>query len=257
MAAKVKRALSVCPLAVAVIVAAACKSSPSTSLAPEDDACAGPCPASKIKHVVIVVQENHTFDDHFGAYCTAPAGSNPTCNAGPSCCEAMPATDAAGTVPTVLNDATMAGYDPPHDSACETAEMNGGAMDRFASAPAQAGNACGSPQNVAAVDPAVFQPVWDLASTGALADRYFQPVVGESYANDMFFARAQYVFTDNADAPLGAVGVTCGIEGNPVELTGTTLGDLLTAASVPWAFYAEGYAAMQQADGGCPPRPDD
>ncbi|HEY2517720.1 MAG TPA: alkaline phosphatase family protein, partial [Polyangiaceae bacterium] len=65
---------------------------------------AAPPPASCdggtcIQHVVIIVQENHTFDTHFGAYCTAPAGSNPTCNDGPACCEAMPATDPSGNKP--------------------------------------------------------------------------------------------------------------------------------------------------------------
>jgi phospholipase C len=258
MAIQVTRVLFVCPLLLAVVVAAACKSSPaSTALPPEDDTCAGTCPSSSIMHLVVIIQENHTFDDHFGAYCTAPAGSNPTCNAGPSCCEAMPATDPAGTTPTVLTDTTMGGYDPNHDAACETEELDDGKMDMFATAPTEGGNPCGNPQNVAAVDPTVFQPVWDLAGTGALADRYFQPVVGESYSSDMYLARAQFVFADNADAPLGAVGVTCGIEGKTVALSGTTIGDLLTAASIPWAFFAEGYAAMQEADGGCPPRPPD
>jgi phospholipase C len=206
---------------------------------------------------VVVIQENHSFDDHFGGWCTAPAGSNPTCNDGPACCEAMPATDPAGTAPTVLDDASMAGYGPPHDSACETAEMDDGKMDAFATAPMQSGNACGDARNVARVDPSLFQPVWDLAAGGAVADRYFQPVVGESYSNDMFFARAQFVFADNSVAPQGAVGVSCGLESTQQDLTGTTLGDLLTGASVPWAFFAEGYAAMQAADGGCPPKPDD
>jgi phospholipase C len=48
------------------------------------------------------------------------------------------------------------------------------------------------------------------------------------------------------------------VEGSDeVQFTGTTVGDLLTAASIPWTFYAEGYAAMQQADPGCPPKPAD
>ena len=38
-----------------------------------------PCPTSKIDHVVILVQENHTFDNYYGRYCTAAAGSAPTC----------------------------------------------------------------------------------------------------------------------------------------------------------------------------------
>jgi phospholipase C len=234
----------------------ACRSSPS-ALAPEDDSCAGTCPSSNVRHLVVVIQENHTFDDHFGGWCTAPAGSNPACNDGPGCCEAMPATDPAGTTPTVLDDTAMAGYDPPHDAACEAAEIDDGKMDAFATAPAQPAASCGDPRNVARADPAIIQPLWDLAADGALADRYFQPVVGQSYANDMYLARAEFAFADDSVAPLGAVGVSCGLESKQESLAGTTIGDLLTRASVPWAFYAEGYAAMRAADGGCPPKPDD
>ncbi len=36
-------------------------------------------PTRQIKHVVVIVQENHTFDTYFGRWCTAPAGSAPTC----------------------------------------------------------------------------------------------------------------------------------------------------------------------------------
>ena len=48
------------------------------------DASKGP----KIDHLVVIVQENHTFDSYFGRYCTAPTGSAPTCTTGPACCEA-------------------------------------------------------------------------------------------------------------------------------------------------------------------------
>ena len=246
------------PLALApALVAASCSSSSPSGGPTQDDSCAGPCPQSKVKHVVIVIQENHSFDDHLGGWCNAPAGSNPSCTQGPSCCEAMPASDPKGTKPTVLTDAAN-DYDPSHDAACETAEIDQGKMDAFTTAATPAGDAsCGDPRNVATADPATIKPLWDLASAGAVADRYFQPVIGESYANDMFFARAQYVFTDNSLAPAGAVGVSCGLESKQATLTGTTVGDLLTGASVPWAFYAQGYAAMKAADGGCPPKPTD
>src|SRR5690348_6601742 len=61
---------------------------------------------SSIKHLVVVVQENHTFDNYFGQYCTAATGSNPTCNTGPGCCEAGPATEPGSTMasPVMLTD---------------------------------------------------------------------------------------------------------------------------------------------------------
>src|SRR6185436_16100382 len=89
--------------------------------------CDGPCPASRIDHLVILVQENHTFDNYYGRYCTAAPGSNPTCTQGPGCCEAGPAREPSGASPIVLDDASNGSYDPNHTQACELAEANGGA----------------------------------------------------------------------------------------------------------------------------------
>jgi phospholipase C len=231
----------------------------SVDAGPQDTSCAGPCPASAIKHLIIIVQENHTFDDHFGGYCTAPPGSNPTCNDGPACCEGMPAADPAGVKPTVLTDKEHAKWDPNHTQACELAEIDDGKMDRFGNATPDGGSlaTCGGPENVAIADPAIVQPYWALASIGALADRYFQSVAGQSSSNDMYLARAGFVFVDNEYSPKGAVGETCDIESPPMQYTDTTIGDLLTGASVPWTWFYDGYAAMKAANGACPPKPSD
>src|SRR3984957_19992268 len=44
----------------------------------------------KLDHLVVIIQENHTFDIYFGRWCTASTGSNPTCTQGPTCCDAGP-----------------------------------------------------------------------------------------------------------------------------------------------------------------------
>ncbi len=221
---------------------------------PPDTTCSGPCPKSSIKHVVIIVQENHTFDDHFGAYCTATPGSNPTCNDGPACCEAMPAADPKGVKPTVITDEEHATFGPNHAKSCELTEIDNGKMDGFSNT---SNIGCGSAENVAAADPTIIKPYWDLAKTGALGDRYFQPLVGQSSGNDMYLARAAWVFDDNAAAPKGAVGMTCDLESPAQQYTDQTIGDLLTAATVPWTWFSGGYGTMVAADGGCPPKPSD
>ncbi|MGH7271345.1 MAG: alkaline phosphatase family protein, partial [Polyangiaceae bacterium] len=255
------------PLALLAIAAAGCGSS-AASPEPSHDAGggadartdAGPPPlASKIAHVVIIVQENHTFDVEFGAYCQAAAGSKPTCTTGPTCCEAMPATDPAGHSPIVLDDTEEAAFDPNHTQACELAEMDNGKMDAYATATVPGSStACGDSRNVASASPTIVKPYWDLAQTGALADRYFQPIAGQSSSNDMYLARASYVFTDNSASPLDALGVKCSLGTTQKAFMGTTIGDLLTAASVPWAWFADGYQTMLSAPHGtCPPAPAD
>jgi len=231
-----------------LLVLAGCGSAPTRT----PGSCDGPCPASPIDHLVIVIQENHTFDNYFGHYCTGAAGV--TCTTGPGCCEAGPALEPSGASPIVLDDAANGAYDPNHTQACELAEANAGAMDRYVTGAA----GCSDPRNFAYADQALVQPYWDLATAGALADRYFQPLSGQSSANDMYFARAQFVFADN-DAKPDAVGADCSIIPNVMSFQGPTLGDLLDGAGVSWSFYAQGYQTMVDAEptGMCPRPPPD
>ncbi len=209
-------------------------------------------PSSAIEHLVVIVQENHSFDSYFGNYCKAPAGSNPSCTNGADCCEASPAVDARSrNTPVVLDDEDNAAHDRDHSRGCEESEINGGKMDQYVEGP------CGNPKNFALADATTMAPYWKLARNGALADRYFQPVVGASSSNDMYFARASYVFTDNEIMP-ASVGSKCG-GGTATRrnYNEPTIGDLLLRCDVPWAFFAEGYETMQLAEkaGQCPSSP--
>jgi len=227
-----------------------CHAAPAVQTAPDGGGGGG---GSGIKHLVLLVQENHSFDNYFGAWCTAAPGSSPTCTAGSACCEAMPAIDpATGAAPVLLDDAANAAYSPDHTQACELAEMNGGRMDRFTTAP------CGDRRNFAAVAPALIAPYRDLAARYAIADRWFQPIAGETVSNDMYFARAQFVFVDN-EFNTPAVGAQCSLILKKASFPGPTIGDLLSQAGVSWASYGEGYSAMvaATAQNSCPPAPAD
>ncbi len=221
-----------------ILVLAACGS----HSARKPGSCDGPCPASKIDHLVVVIQENHTFDTYFGQYCTAAAGSAPACTQGPGCCEAGPAQDPSGASPIVLDDTTNGAYDPDHEQSCELTEADGGAMDHYVVGV----TGCADPRNFAYADPTVIQPYRSLATGGALADRYFQSISGQSSSNDMYLARAQFVFLDNAFKP-DAIGQACSTIPNAMSFPGPTIGDLLDDAHVSWAFYAEGYQAAVDA----------
>ncbi len=198
-----------------------------------------------IEHVVIVVQENHTFDNYFGTYCTAPTGSNPTCTDGPACCEAAPATEPSGAAPIALDDAANANFDPDHSYGCEITELNGGAMDRFVS-----GAACSRAENFAVASPTTMTAYANYAKQYALADRYFQPLVGQSSANDMYLAVAKFVFSDNELSP-DSPGKAC--SATPiVKYTGQkTVADVMTEANHSIKFYAEGWDEAKRAGAVC------
>ena len=207
--------------------------------------CDGTCPASKIDHLVVIVQENHTFDSYFGRYCGTVTND----------CEAAPATDPKGHAPVVLDDAANAGYDPNHEQACESDELDGGKMDRFVDS-----TLCGDARNFAYGDAATMQPYWNLAAGGALADRWFQPVVGASAANNMFLFDAAFIFPDDLYEPASPGAVCSSTTTPPVAFdSDRTIGNALAVAGVSWSWYAEGYAAALSAapSGHCPDAPDD
>lgn len=205
-----------------------------------------------IQHVVIVVQENHTFDSYFGTWCTAAPGSNPTCTSGPSCCEAAPLKDPSGASPVTLDDTENAMFSPNHGQACEIAEIDSGKMDQFVT-----GASCSSPRNFAIASDATVKPYRDLAASYAVADRYFQPIAGASTSNDLYLAVAKEVFIDNAFEP-DVAGAQCSITGKGRPFMGQmTIADLLASAGHTSAWYGEGYAAMLAAGTGCPDAPTD
>ncbi|HTM19854.1 MAG TPA: alkaline phosphatase family protein [Kofleriaceae bacterium] len=200
--------------------------------------------SSDIEHLVVIIQENHSFDSYFGNYCTATTGSAPTCTTGPACCEAAPATEPSGASPLVLDDAENGAYDPNHTYDCNLDQINGGAMDRFVVGRSQ----CANPKTfaIAALN-GDADPYHDLAAANAMADNYFQPVVGASSSNDMYFARGAFVFKDNSVQTM-AIGMDCGFgSSNPAEYSDPTIADLLIQCGVDWSWYAGGYQVTKDA----------
>jgi phospholipase C len=240
-----------------------------SAITPGDDASGGDTGAavdalpgtSRIKHVVLIVQENHTFDTYFGRWCQAAAYSNPTCTNGASCCEAAPSAEPSGSSPVTLDDSLNGSRDPDHSYDCENAEMNGGLMDHYVTGTTCAASITGpstspSPKNFAISDTTV-KAYHDWASQYALGDRYFQPLIGQTSANDMYFAVARWQFVDNQYKP-ACNGKGCIAPTTPTKTFSgvTTIADVVVGAGSSFAFYAEGMQAMWNATL-CPSLPSD
>ena len=224
------------------------------------------CVPSNIKHVVLIVQENHTFDNYFGLYCQAPAGSNPSCTSGSNCCEGAPAAEPGGAAPVALDDSLNRARDPNHSQACELQQIDQGAMDQFAQGssigPSLCDSSCSDSRNFALADQTAVGTYWHYAASNALADRYFQPIAGSSSSNDMYFAVAHSLFTDNDLAPQSA-GAGCmdplAVCLNPTFTSYSgqvTIADLLVAARHSFGVYADGYADAAAAGAWCASIPD-
>jgi phospholipase C len=205
-----------------------------------------------VQHLVILLQENHTFDNYFGLYCSGTSALPTNCT-GRACCQKAPqnvpgldttwgysTTCHAYKANSYLDDGYNNSTSPDHDANGEYAEMHDtGAfkMDRYYCANVE----------YARFDPSAANYKWPavpasdgsyplrtyhaLAMNGALADRYFQPIVGASTSNDMFLSRAAFVYQDN-QRDLSFPGYD-----------DLTIGDLLDAKSVSWSVYMGGLNA--------------
>ena len=223
----------------------------------------GRCHPPHIEHVVLIVQENHTFDAYFGRWCTAAPGSKPTCTSGPSCCEAAPAMEPGGASPRALDDAENYGHDRNHAFSCEVCQVDGGAMDHYVSGNCPGSSslvppvaACSSDYTFAIADSPTMDTYWGYATNGALADRYFQPIIGSTSSNDMYLAVAHYEFRDNDIMP-DSWGSNCVTDqlSSPAQgyrtLNSRTIGDVLLDRGVTFSVYADGYGDAVAAASGC------
>ena len=190
---------------------------------------------SNVKHLVVVVMENHTFDSYFGDYCTAATGFEPDVHDRAGVLRGG-AEDRLEHSPLDLDDSENSAYDPNHGQSCELSEEDNGLMDKYVT-----GASCSSASNFAYSDATTMATYWGYAQSYAMADRYFQPAAGASSENDMYLARGAFVFVDNSWVPPTA-GSGCYAASERKSYPEPTVGDLLEACSVSWSFYAQGYA---------------
>jgi phospholipase C len=212
---------------------------------------AQPAP-SPIRHVVIILQENRTFENIFHGY----PGAH-TVDAGK--------TSSGGTV--ALQPAhLMTPWDPAHRYATWLNQYNNGAMDGFDRETVDYGT--GAPPDF------VFsyalrsdvQPYWDMAAEGALADAFFADHRSASFAGHQFpiagasgpisASEPDYYAADNpkggqtCDTPGAgpAVNLTTGAEDEKYTscLDYRTIADLLTAKGATWRFYIDATSATSK-----------
>ncbi len=188
-----------------------------------------------IKHVVVIVQENRSFDNLFHNFPGADTVSSGSASDG-------------STIP--LRPVSFAfGIDPNHDYGSFKASLNGGVMngfDQIGAFPHAAPLIAYSyvPQNE-------VQPYFDLASAYALSDRTFQSNNAASYGAHQYLIAGQSGGATNVpsgmpwgcDAPAGSVVPTLapdGTFGTPLTpcFDYQTVGDSLDRANVTWAYYA-------------------
>jgi phospholipase C len=221
----------------------------------------GPSPASKIAHVLILVQENRSFDNLFAGYPGAD-----TRMAGP-CVPSTLAPKCKWNRLVPLREITLqttgkpySGTDIGHDHASFEKEYNGGKMDGFDLINFGTGGT-GAPAALypyAYVERSQTAPYWNMAKAYTLADHMFSTATTDSFvAHQQLIAGTTRInaneslvdtpsgFLWGCDAPPGTATSVITVAGKVLTNGGPfpcitqypTMADVLDAGGVTWTYY--------------------
>src|SRR5436305_652883 len=170
---------------------------------PRPDAARG---LHKIKHVIVIMQENRSFDSYFGTFPGAagipPGACNPDAN-GPTCVK--PFVDHA--------DVNGGG---PHSQASATNDINGGKMDGFVGEAEGGRRGCTDPNNPACTNSATSDVMgyhtstdipnyWSYAQQYVLQDHMFEPNASWSLPEHLFMVSEWSAYCGNPLNPSSCV----------------------------------------------------
>lgn len=166
-----------------------------------------------IEHVIVLMQENRSFDHYLGRL----KGHGQDDVDVPADGASNPATD-GGTVPWHhLGTDEYCFSDTNHEWEGVHEQIGGGAMDGFVKT-----NEPGGERAMGYFDQSDLPFYYDLASKFAISDRYFCDVPGPTYPNRLFLmAGTSFGLSANKTAPAGSKGIF----------------HALTAAGISWKVY--------------------
>ena len=150
----------------------------------------------KIQHVVVIMQENRSFDSYFGTY--PGADGIPMENGAPTVCVPDPRSQ---TCVSPYHDATDRNAGGPHTNADAVADIDGGKMDGFVRQAVNAPHKCVNPENPACTngdktdvmgyhDAREIPNYWRYAQEFVLQDRMFEPNASWSLPAHLFMVSA-------------------------------------------------------------------
>ncbi len=190
-----------------------------------------PTNATKIKHIVVIMQENRSFDNLFNGFPGA---------------DTVQSGSSHGTVVALQPIPFEQGTDLDHSHTGWYKDLDGGAMDGFSHDSYPIPNL-----PYAYVPQSETKPYWQLASTYTLGDRMFQSNTGPSFPAHQYMIAGQSQQADeNPNRTWGCDGDQATdrvalLGPNGTDLPGVfpcfdykTMADVMDANNVSWRYYA-------------------
>jgi phospholipase C len=189
----------------------------------------------KIKHVVVIMQENRSFDTYFGTFPRADGFP-------PNVCVPDPAK---GTCVRPFHNPADVNHGGPHGAAAAVADIDGGAMDGFI-AQAEKGKSPTPDDVMGWKDARDIPNYWSYARNFVLQDHMFEPNASWSLPEHLFLISEWSARCANASNPQNCVNALQspnppGENLNPPSVAPiyawTDLTFLLHRAGVRWKYY--------------------
>jgi phospholipase C len=260
------RIAAIATAAMALLVVGAVRSA---SGAPSPDSAAATTTSTPIKHLVVIFQENVSFDHYFGTYPTAtnPSGE-PRFRAAPSTPAVNGLTGALltnnpnGGNPSRLDRTQALTCDQNHDYTPEQKAFDHGLMDKFIQNTQV--NKCSPPDTTAPnlvmdyYDGNTVTAMWNYAQHFAMSDNSFGTTFGPSTPGALNLVSGQTHGTADAITGVTANGTVIGDDdpgfdacsASPtIQMSGTNVGDLLNAHKVTWGWFEGGFRPSAQSGG--------
>jgi phospholipase C len=200
-----------------------------------------------IQHVIVIMQENRSFDTYFGTY--PGADGIPMANGQPSVCVPDPARGGCDAPFHLTTDSDSGG---PHGQTNATADINAGAMNGFVGQAEHAKKGCaatfnpscagtGTPDVMGYMDQREIPNYWSWAGDYVLQDHMFEPNASWSLPSHLFMVSGWSAKCSNPNNPMSC---TTALQDpgtptakNPDPYAWTDLTYLLHQHNVSWGYY--------------------
>ena len=200
-----------------------------------------------IQHVIVIMQENRSFDSYFGTY--PGADGIPMSGGTPSVCVPNPA---AGGCNEPFHQTANSESGGPHSQSNATADIAGGAMNGFIGQAEHAKKGCagtfnpscagaGKPDVMGYFDQREIPNYWTWAGDYVLQDHMFEPNASWSLPEHLFMVSGWSAKCANPNNPMSCKDALqdpgLPTTANPVPYAWTDVTYLLHKNNVSWGYY--------------------
>jgi phospholipase C len=219
-----------------------------------------PGATTPIKHLVVIFDENISFDHYFGTYPRAvnpigepafvPAANTPGVN---GLTPVFLNSNGNSTAPFRLDRSMETTCDNDNHYADEQKAYNSGLLNKFPESTAATGSGCTPALSMAYYDGNTVTALWNYAQHFAMSDNFFDTEFGTTVMGHINLISGQ-THTTSIQTIAGKIAngsIVANVEagyddcvttanGTPVKMTSPNVGDLLNGKGISWGwFYAD------------------